>query len=81
MALYVKQSDTRSQLQEKLAAELQEKARKKAKEAELPDGVDDSAYIEGTKKTTTLAWAWGVIVLLAIGVIVWLLIVASSNPR
>jgi len=43
MALYVKQSDTRSQLQEKLAAELQEKARAKAKEAELPDGVDDSA--------------------------------------
>lgn len=79
MALYVKQSDTRSQLQEKLAAELQEKARKKAKEAELPDGVDDSAYIEGTKKTTTLAWAWGIIVLLAIGAVVWLLIVAASK--
>jgi len=79
MGLYVKQSDTRSQLQEKLAAELQAKARAKAKEAELPDGVDDSAYIEGTKKTTTLAWAWGVIVLLAIGAVVWLLIVAANQ--
>jgi len=80
MALYVKQSDTRSQLQEKLAAELQEKARAKAKEAERPDGVDDSAYIEGTKKTTTLAWAWGLIVLLAIGAVIWLLIVAANQP-
>ena len=79
MALYVKQSDTRSQLQEKLAAELQEKARAKAKEAELPDGVDDSAYIEGTKKTTTLAWAWALIILLAIGAVVWLLIVAANQ--
>lgn len=76
MALYVKQSDQRSQLQEKLAAELQAKARAKAKEAELPDGVDDSAYIEGTKRTTTLAWAWGLIFLAIIVLVVWLIIVS-----
>ena len=79
MSLYVKQTDTRSALQEKLAQELQDKARAKAKEAELPDGVDDSAYIEGTKKTTTLAWAWALIVIAAIGVTVWLLVVAASK--
>ena len=79
MSLYVKQTDTRSALQEKLAQELQDKARAKAKEAELPDGVDDSAYIEGTKKTTTLAWAWALIVIAAIGVTVWLLILAASK--
>lgn len=78
MALYIKQSDTRSQLQEKLAAELQDKARTKAKEAELPDGVDDSAYIEGTKHTTTLAWVWGAIFLAVVGVTVWLVIVSMS---
>jgi len=81
MALYVKQSDTRSQLQEKLAAELQEKARAKAKEAELPDGVDDSAYIEGTKRTTSLAWAWLIIAALAIGVVIWLLVIAATSSK
>ena len=79
MALYVKQSDTRSQLQEKLAAELQAKARAKAKEAELPDGVEDSAYIEGTKKTTTLALAWLLIAIVAAGVVIWLLVAAASK--
>ena len=79
MSLYVKQTDTRSALQEKLAAELQEKARKKATEAELPDGVEDSAYIEGTKKTTTLAWAWLIIGVAAIGVVIWLIIIATNK--
>ena len=78
MGLYVKQSDTRSQLQEKLAAELQEKARAKAKEAEMPDGVDDSAYIEGTKRTTTLAWVWALIFLAFIGVVIWLIVVSMN---
>ncbi len=79
MGLYVKQSDTRSQLQEKLAAELQEKARAKAKEAELPDGVDDSRYIEGTKQTTSLAWAWILIVAAIIGVALWLIFVSIGQ--
>jgi hypothetical protein len=77
MGLYVKQSDTRSQLQEKLAQELQDRAREKAKEAELPDGVDDSAYIEGTKVTTSLAWVWAIIAILFIGVIIWLIAVSA----
>jgi hypothetical protein len=79
MSLYVKQTDTRSALQEKLAAELQEKARKKAKEAELPDGVEDSAYIQGTKKTTTLAWVWVLIFLAIFGIIIGLVVIASSK--
>ena len=81
MGLYVKQSDTRSQLQEKLAAELQERARAKAKEAELPDGVDDSAYIEGTKKTTTLALVWLIVAVLAIAAVIWLIVVATTSSK
>jgi len=77
MALYVKQSDTRSQLQDKLAKELQDKAREKAKEAERPDGVDDSAYIQGTKTTSSLAWAF--IFAAIIGIIIWLVVVSASN--
>ena len=79
MALYVKQSDTRSQLQDKLAKELQDKAREKAKEAERPDGVDDSAYIQGTKTTSSLAWAWVLIFAAIIGIIIWLVVVSASN--
>lgn len=79
MALYVRQTDTRSQLQDKLAKELQDKAREKAKAAEQPDGVDDSAYIEGTKVTSSLAWAWVLIIAAIIGVAIWLVILGSSK--
>lgn len=73
MALFVNNpNDQRSQLQERIAAEMQERARKKALESELPDGVEDSAYIKGTKQTTTLAWAWVLIVLLVIAAAIFL---------
>ena len=34
------------------------------------DEIADSKYMEGTKQTTTLAWAWILIVAMAVGVIV-----------
>jgi hypothetical protein len=75
MALFINnQNDQRSQLQERIAAELQEKARIKAELANLPDGVDDSAYIKDTKQTTTLAWVWILIVFVVIGLIIGLTI-------
>lgn len=67
MALFVRQDENRSQLQEKLAAELREKAKARAaREDDRPDGVDDSQYLVGTKKTTSLAWAWVVVVVLVL---------------
>jgi hypothetical protein len=74
MALYVQQNENRSKLQERLAAELQEKSRARAQEVARPDGVDDSRYMEGTKKTTSLAWVWLVVVLFAIGAVVFLIV-------
>lgn len=81
MALFVNQNSNRSKLQEKLAAELQEKARQKAAsgDTETPDGVHDSAYLEGTKQTTSLAWLWVLIVLAAVGAAIWLVIVALNR--
>jgi len=58
MALFVRQDENRSELQNKLATELQERARQKAKEAELPDGVTDSQYIKNTKQSSGLLWLW-----------------------
>lgn len=74
MALFVRQDENRSELQQRLATELQDRARKKAEEAELPDGVTDSQYIKGTKETTSLLWVWMVIAALSIGFVIFLVI-------
>jgi hypothetical protein len=81
MALFVNQNSNRTKLQEKLAAELQEKAKQKAGtgDTKLPDGVEDSAYMEGTKKTTSLAWVWVLIALAVIGAGVWLVVVSLNR--
>lgn len=73
MSLYLKQNESRSQLQDKLAKELQERAKQKAKTFDQPDGVTDSAYLKNTKQTTSLAWVWVLIVLAIIGIAVWLI--------
>ena len=65
-------------MQERIAAELQERARQKAKEAELPDGITDSAYIKGTKQTSTLAWAWVAIGVIVVGLVIWLIIATAK---
>ena len=49
MALFVRQDEQKSDLQNRLAAELQERSKERAKLADRPDGVTDSQYIKGTK--------------------------------
>lgn len=79
MGIIVNQQDNRSELQKRIAAELSEKAKKKDDpKGELPDGVDDSAYIEGMKKTTSLAWVWILLLVIAIIATVWFY-VATGN--
>lgn len=79
MALFIRQDDNRSKLQERLAAELREKAKRTAEQNDLPDGVADSAYIKDTKTTTSLAWVWALIAVGAIGVVVWLTILSAQG--
>lgn len=74
MALYLKQQDTRSDLQEKISKDLQDRAKQKAKTFDQPDGVTDSRYIENTKQTTSLAWAWALIFLAIVGIVIWLIV-------
>ena len=70
MGLFVSQNDQRSKLQERIAAELREKAKTLSlQEKASLDGVEDVKYLEGTKQTTTLAWAWVLIVIMAAGVV------------
>jgi hypothetical protein len=79
MALHIRQDDKQSDLQRRIAAELQDKAKKRALEAERPDGVDDSRYIEGTKRTTGLLGAWVLIAIAAVGIAVWLTIISTRG--
>ena len=70
MGLFVSQNDQRSKLQERIAAELREKAKASSlQEKASLDGVEDVKYLEGTKQTTTLAWAWVLFVIMAAGVV------------
>lgn len=67
MALFIRQDDERSKLQERIATELREKAKAKGQaDPALPDGVEDTNYLKGTKQTTSLAWVWVVIVAIVI---------------
>lgn len=73
MGLYLRQNDDRSKLQQRLDEELRAKAKARAaKEAETPDGVEDSRYVENTKSTTSLAGIWLVIVVLVLAVAIFL---------
>lgn len=76
MALFMNQQNDRSELQKRIAAELAEKAKKKSLEpsADRPDGVTDSAYLEKTKTTTSLAWVWVLVVIATVGLIIWLVV-------
>lgn len=74
MSLYLRQQDTRSDLQEKLSKDLQKRAKQKAKTFDQPDGVTDSRYVENTKQTSSLAWVWAVIFVAAVGLLVWLIV-------
>lgn len=66
----INKQDQRSELQEKIAAELREKAKRtQLHDDAVMDGVDDMRYLEHTKQTTTLGWAWILIIFMAIVVI------------
>jgi Flp pilus assembly protein TadB len=79
MALFVNQQNERTELQKRIAAELAEKAKKKASEpmSDRPDGVDDSAYLEKTKRTTSLAWVWMLIAVAFVASLIWLVAISG----
>jgi len=79
MGLFIRQNDERSELQQRIAAELQQKAKQSSQLADRPDGVDDSQYIKGTKTTTSLAWVWVVIGVIFVGIIIWLTVLSLSR--
>lgn len=81
MGLFIKQDEDRSKLQQRIAAELQQKAVSRAKSEDRPDLVDDSQYIKGTKTTTSLAGVWITIILVAVGIAIWLMTISMANNQ
>ncbi len=82
----MQQNENRSELQQRLDAELRAKAAAKAKQDggepggayDRPDGVDDAAYLKGTKSTTTLAPVWAGLGIAAVVVFIYFIIQVSS---
>ena len=68
MGLFIQQNEQRTRLQEKIAADLRNKAAltKLDGDGGSPIDPENLSYLHGTKKTTTLAWVWMLIILLAI---------------
>ena len=65
MGILVNQKDQRTELQEKIAADLRAKIGQTVGAGDERDEIADSKYMEGTKQTTTLAWAWILIAVMA----------------
>lgn len=78
MGLFIRQDEERTELQQRLAAELREKARARAESENQFDDIEKSSYLDGTKRTTSLAWVWALIVAAAIAVLVYLVIRLNS---
>ena len=65
MGILVNQKDQRIELQEKIAADLRAKIGQTVGAGDERDDIADSKYMEGTKQTTALAWAWILIAVMA----------------
>lgn len=79
MALFIRQDEQRSELQNRLATELQDRAKERAKLADRPDGVEDSQYIKGTEKTSSLTLVWIIIIFIAVGIVIWLTVLSMAR--
>lgn len=79
MGLYTKQEVERTELQKRVAEELQDKAKRSKQLADEPDLVEDAAYLKGTKKTTSLAWVWTLILIAIVALIVYSAIKYSNR--
>ena len=79
MALFIRQNEDRSKLQERLAAELQERAKAKSVHQAGPDGVEDSEFIKDLQPTSSLAWVWIFLLIAGIGIAVWLVVLNTGR--
>lgn len=66
MGLFIQQNENRSKYQEKLAAELRERASMQSASADPIDQTKDSNYVKDTVGTSDRMWLWILAILFAI---------------
>lgn len=77
MGLYVRKDEQRSKLQERIAADLREKARASANDDKKPpviDGVEDSGYMQNTNSSSPLLGVWLALLVIGVGVVIMLIV-------
>lgn len=80
MGIIVNQDDTRTELQKRIAQQLSDKAKKKQEPiGDLPDGVEDSAFVNNTVQTKRSAWVWILLAGLVTTVLVVLFLNSGNN--
>lgn len=65
MGILVEKDEDRNRLQERIAADLRQRASETSKQEDF-DGVEDSAMLEGTRKTSRFSWFWAILIVLAL---------------
>lgn len=75
MGLFVRQNENRSELQQRIAAELREKARQKAAlDAEPLDETKNSKYLQNTEESVRSSMIWVVLFIVVVAALVLFLI-------
>lgn len=68
MALFIRQNEDRSKLQERLNSELQERHKSQQLMDKEPEKVEDSAYLKDMKDGSSLSVVWIILIIIAIGI-------------
>jgi len=65
VGILVEDNNERSRLQNRITADLRERANSTSKQEDV-DLVEDSEYLKNTQKTNRFSWFWFVLIVLAI---------------
>ncbi len=79
MALFLRQDENRTELQKKLVAELQDKARKAKSDGSDYDGVNDSEYVKELKDKSSFSWLFVLLIIALAAGLVWLVSTVLSR--
>lgn len=71
MGLYLKEETERTELQKRVAKNLDDKSKKAHDILESPDFVDDSAYMKDMKKSSNALWLFVLLLFIVLAVIIF----------
>lgn len=66
MAIILKQTDTKTKYQEKIANDLKDKLKNKSLELDTSDHITNSSFLENTKQTSFMSKIWLLLVVVVI---------------